>query len=127
MGTWDIGTFDDDTAADFLYDLLESFYQEIESVIDEPSVIEPDEYDGIAIICRLELIVLIGKQKWGGTFFPDEDIIKNWKRKYLMVWDKYMDKFESYDGEKINSSFSINRRAVIEKKFDELILLSKNK
>jgi hypothetical protein len=124
MGTWNIGTFDDDTAADFLYDLMNDFFVEIEEVINDNSLIEPDEYDGITIICKLELIVLIGRQKWGGTSFPDVEVAKKWKSQYLTVWDNYMEEFVSSNGETIDVEFRKGRRVVIEKIFDELISLS---
>ena len=91
MSSWDVGNFDEDTAADFLSSFTDRLIQEIKEAVNnsDTSVLEPDEYDGVVLLCKIDILNLIAKQEWLGCSYPDISTIKKWKKIYLDVFDKY--------------------------------------
>ncbi|GAA1400630.1 DUF4259 domain-containing protein [Catellatospora coxensis] len=115
MGTWGSGNFDGDTAADHLSMLTERLISEVaEAMSGDPVEIEPDEYWGVAVPCNLELLHLIAQQGWVGAELPEPEVIDGWKTRFLTVWDESIDGLEPVPG------FKEQRRAVLERTFDQL-------
>ncbi len=115
MGVWGTGNFENDTAADYLSLITSQIAEEIEEAISHPNEIEPDEFEGVVVPCKLEILYLFAKQHWVGLMLPDSALVIKWKKEYLFVWDQYMEKSDSKE-EYINA-----RRKVIAKTFDQLI------
>lgn len=115
MGTWGKGNFENDTAADFLSIYTSELISEIQEIIDQPREIEPDEYEGVALPCKIEILTILTKQGWAGCMHPGEKTVELWKKKYLSVYDGYV-KSETY------SEFNKERRKLIQHTFDEYVL-----
>ncbi|MFI6230906.1 DUF4259 domain-containing protein [Micromonospora echinospora] len=119
MGTWGSGNFDDDTAADHLAALTDRLIAEVtEAMSDDPTAIEPDEYWGVAVPCNLELLHLLGQQRYVGVRLPDPETIADWKSRYLAVWDGTIDGLEP------GPEYREERRAVLVRTFDQLAELA---
>ena len=121
MGTWGKGNFDDDLAADFLYDFLYEIYQEIDVIFNESQPLDFEEYEIAIIPCKLDIVSVIYSQKWGGIFFPERKKIEFWQEKYLNDWELHSKNFLSSSGQKISSEFNESRRLEIIKTFDRLL------
>lgn len=115
MGTWGTGNFDSDTAADHLGLVVEPLLAAIASAMSgDPGQLEPDEYDGVAVPCNVELLALLCEQRWVGITLPPPDTIAAWKQKYLAVFDA------TIDGLAPSAAWRKARRAVLVATFDRL-------
>ncbi|WP_405759406.1 DUF4259 domain-containing protein [Streptomyces sp. NBC_01420] len=115
MGTWGAGNFDSDTAADHLSGLVERLVAEVgEAMGGDPVGIEPDEYDGVAVPCNLELLLLLHERGWVGVSLPAPEVVRGWRDAYLAVWERTIDGMGPADG------FKDERRAVLVDTFDRL-------
>ncbi|MGX6600791.1 DUF4259 domain-containing protein [Micromonosporaceae bacterium Da 78-11] len=115
MGTWGIGNFDSDTAADHLSVLTARLVREVEdAVAGDPVELEPDEYWGVAVPCNLEILHLLASQRWAGVMLPDIAMVQAWKATYLAVWDANIEELEP------TSEYKAHRRTALERTFDQL-------
>ncbi|GAA3013631.1 hypothetical protein JCM13580A_40270 [Streptomyces drozdowiczii] len=115
MGTWGAGNFDSDTAADHLSGFVERLVAEVgEAMAGDPVGIEPDEYDGVAVPCNLELLLLLHERGWAGVSLPAPEVVRQWRDAYMAVWERTIDGLEPADG------FKDERRAVLRGTFDRL-------
>jgi len=126
MGTWGAGNFENDTAAEHLIRLCTPLVEQIRNAVAQPELMEPDEYDSGVMMANVEILAVLAanigrteKSTIGGMIFPfpspSVKEVKQWKREYLKVWDKYIDKLEPQGDHK-----SRRRRVIIET-FDRLI------
>ncbi|MEU2022062.1 DUF4259 domain-containing protein [Streptomyces sp. NPDC016469] len=115
MGTWGAGNFDSDTAADQLSGLVDRLVAEVgEAMGGDPAGIEPDEYDGVAVLCNPELLLLLRERGWAGVSLPAPEVIRGRRETYMAVWERTVDGLEPADG------FKDERRAVLAGTFDRL-------
>ncbi|MYW13744.1 DUF4259 domain-containing protein [Streptomyces sp. SID2563] len=115
VGTWGAGNFDSDTAADHLSELVGRLVAEVgEAVGGDPGGIEPDEYDGVAVPCNLELLLLLHSRGWVGVTLPAPEVVRGWRDAYMAVWERTIDGLEPVEG------FKDERRAVLVGTFDRL-------
>ncbi|WP_432993719.1 DUF4259 domain-containing protein [Dactylosporangium sp. CA-233914] len=115
MGTWGSGNFGSDTAADHLSILTERLVREVEDAMaGDPVELEPDEYWGVAVPCNLEILYLLAGQSWVGVVLPEVETVEAWKATFLAVWDA------SIDGLEPTPQHKAQRRAVLERTFDQL-------
>lgn len=115
MGTWGAGNFDSDTAADHLSALAGRLVTEVtEAMAGDPAGIEPDEYDGTAVPCDLELLLLLSERGWVGVTLPAPEVIRQWQEAYMAVWERTIDGLGPGEG------FKDERRAVLTGTFDRL-------
>jgi len=112
MGTWGSGNFEDDTAADFLTIYTSDLIDEISKVIDDKNKIEPDEYEGVSLPCKIEILTMITEKKWVSCVCPSIEEVESWKQKYLKVYDEYNCSDVEY------MDFILERRKIIEKTFE---------
>ena len=98
MGTWGPGNFENDCAADHLFEVCGPLLKQIEKAMKDPSAIEPDEYDADIVTANLEIIACLsehlGRCERGELqdflypcVLPPPETVAEWKRKYLSVWD----------------------------------------
>ncbi|MBG0816601.1 DUF4259 domain-containing protein [Planomonospora sp. ID82291] len=119
MGTWGPGNFNDDTAADHLSIITDRLITEVaEAMSGDPLHIEPDEYWGVAVPCNLELLYVIAQQRYVGAQLPEADMIAQWKRAYMTVWDKTIGNLEP------RPEYRTQRRATLVQTFDQLAELA---
>jgi len=129
MGTWGVGNFENDTAAEYLIELCKPLMEQIREAVDDPSLMEPDEYDSDVLIANVEILAVLGenigrtKKEWVGDMvfpfpFPSADEIHKWKDEYLKIWDGYIPKLAGPD-------YISRRRPVIVQTFDRLIAVAK--
>jgi hypothetical protein len=119
VGTWGSGNFDGDTAADHLSLRTGSLVEEVEGYFaGDPVGLEPDEYGGVAVPCSVELLCLIAEQGWVGTVLPPVDVAREWKRRYLDVWDATIEEFIT------SPERRAERREVLVATFDRLVALA---
>ncbi|MER7007899.1 DUF4259 domain-containing protein [Dactylosporangium sp. NPDC000555] len=115
MGTWESGNFDSDTAADHLSILTARLVREVEDAMaGDPVELEPDEYWGVAVPCNLEILYVLASQAWVGVVLPEVETVESWRATYLAVWDA------SIDGLEPTPEHKTQRRAVLERTFDQL-------
>ncbi|GAA2064307.1 DUF4259 domain-containing protein [Streptomyces sp. XM4011] len=115
MGTWGSGNFESDPAREYLSSFLDGLVAEIAEAMDgDPVAIEADEYEGVVVPCRLELLhVLIRAGHTSDTPLRPE-LVRHWKQRYLAVWERTIDELEPAPG------FKEERRAVLNRTFDQL-------
>ncbi len=130
MGTWGPGNFENDCAADHLYEVCGPLLKQIEEAMKNPSLIEPDEYDADIVTANLEIIACLleylGRCERGEIqdflypcVLPPPEIIAEWKEKYL--GDK------SIDGLDPNPDYKKKRRDVISQTFDRVERLARTR
>src|SRR5947208_2226389 len=61
MGTWGPGNFENDCAADHLYQVCGPLLKQVEEAMKYPSSIEPDEYGGDIVPANLEIIACLSE------------------------------------------------------------------
>ncbi|MDI2126782.1 DUF4259 domain-containing protein [Yinghuangia seranimata] len=116
MGTWGRGNFDSDTAADHLGELTGRLVAEVaEAMEGDPVELEPDEYWGVAVPCNLELLHLIALRGYVGTELPAADVVVEWKRVFMDVWDRTIDDLGP------RPEYKAERREVLVGTFDRLV------
>jgi hypothetical protein len=123
MGTWAEGIYENDVAADHVYDLLDRLVEQIKEAVADPVRLLPDEDDSPILLANVDLLRLISthvhKQVWftwgiRGPMLPDADTILAWRSKYLAAWD------EAIDGLDPQGDYKRKHRQVIVKTFDRL-------
>ena len=119
MGVWDSGNFDNDTAADHLYDIVEGLIKDIRDAVVNPLELEADEYWGSAMPCNIELLTLIGSQHYSGFHYPDSEEAIKWKEVFMSAW------LGSIDGLEPEESYKEERIKILNETFDKFIALSK--
>ncbi|MGW2084889.1 DUF4259 domain-containing protein [Streptomyces sp. NPDC001880] len=120
MGTWGSGNFDSDTAADHLSGVTGRLVSEIEEAMaGDPAGLEPDEYDGVAVPCNVELLCLIAEQNHVGARVPGVAVAEGWKKTFMDVWERTIDGLEPKQG------YKEDRRAELIRTFDRLVALAK--
>ena len=118
MGTWGSGNFEDDTAADFIHMFTSDIIDEISKIIDDKNAIEPDEYEGVALPCKIEILTMITEKEWG-CYAPSIEEVEEWKKKYLKVYDEYNISNVEY------MDFILKKRRIINNTFDNYKLAIK--
>ncbi|SFX38425.1 DUF4259 domain-containing protein [Streptomyces atratus] len=120
MGTWGSGNFDSDAAADHLSGITGRLVSEIEEAMaGDPVGLEPDEYDGVAVPCNVELLCLIAEQNHVGAGVPEVAVAEGWKKTFMDVWERTIDGLEPKQG------YKEDRRAELIRTFDRLVALAK--
>ncbi|MGW9119587.1 DUF4259 domain-containing protein [Streptomyces sp. NPDC055663] len=119
MGTWGSGNFDSDTAADHLSGITGRLVSEIEEAMaGDPVGLEPDEYDGVAVPCNVELLCLMAEQNHVGARVPEPAVAEGWKKTFLDVWERTIDDLEP------EPEYKEERRAELIRTFDRLVALA---
>lgn len=113
MGTWGTGNFEDDTSADFLSEYTYDLIKEIEEIIKQKEEIEPDEYEGIILPCKIEILTMITEKNFVGCSCPTIEKVDFWLTKYLSVYDEYYTLYTD------NINFIKQRREVIKNTFSK--------
>ncbi|MFE7619736.1 DUF4259 domain-containing protein [Streptomyces sp. NPDC057496] len=119
MGTWGAGNFDSDTAADHLSDVTGRLVSRIgEAMSGDPVALEPDDYDGVAVPCDIELLCLIAEQGYVGSVVPDAAVVAGWRKTFMDVWERTIDGLEP------DPEHKEDRRAELNRTFDRLAALA---
>jgi hypothetical protein len=120
VGTWGSGNFDSDTAADHLSGVTGRLVSQIEEAMaGDPVGLEPDEYDGVAVPCNVELLCLIAEQNHVGASVPEVAVVEGWKKTFMDVWERTIDGLGPKQG------YKEDRRAELIRTFDRLVTLAK--
>jgi hypothetical protein len=128
MGTWAEGVYENDTAADYIYGVIDKMLEQIQQAIDDPVKLEPDEEDSQVLLCNIDLVAMLAAHvyrqvwfTWGirGPLLPSAEKALEWKAKYLAVWDR------TIDGLDPDPEYKTGHRAQIVAAFDRLAELSR--
>jgi hypothetical protein len=128
MGTWAEGVFENDAAADYVYDLLDKMIEQILKTVVDPVKLEPDEDDSALLLCNVDLLGVVAdhvyRQVWPtwnirGPLLPPAEEILAWKAAYLEVWDRTIDGLDPHP------AYKTGHRAQIVAAFDRLTELSR--
>lgn len=131
MGTWGPGNFDDDTSAEYIYEVVKPLLAQIEvSMQNKPTALQPDEFDGVVAICNIDIVSTLAEhlgrfdgekqRKTSIVSLPSPETISNWREEYLKVWD------ERIDALRPSPQYKVLRRKVIKKTFDRLEKLARS-
>lgn len=121
MGVWGPGNFDSDTVADGLGELTNRIIGEISEQFDDTSddsAVQPDEWGGEMVPAWLEILIDIVEPGRVGATFPSAATLRDWRDRYLRVWDEYIDELEPDD------TYKTERRAVLVTTFERAIALA---
>ena len=132
MGTWGPGNFENDCAADHLYEVCGPLLKQVEEAMKDPSLIEPDEYDSDIVTANLEIIACfsehLGRYARGEIedylypcVLPPPETVAEWKQKYLAAWDA------GIDGLDPTPDYKQKRREVIIDTFDRVERLARGR
>jgi Domain of unknown function (DUF4259) len=130
MGTWGPGNFENDRAADHLYEVCGPLLKQVEEAMKDPSAIEPDEYAADLVTANLEIIGCLsehlGRYERGELqdflypcVLPPPETVADWKQKYLHVWDACIDGLDP------DPEYKAKRREVIVETFDRVERLAR--
>ena len=115
MGTWGSGNFQSDGALDFVGDLIDQLANTAQTCFDEENA-QLDEGGESELVPSVAIITFLSQNC--GAAPPKPDVIANWRRKYLAIFDDQIDRLADDD------NYKAERRAVIDKTFGDLIELS---
>jgi hypothetical protein len=132
MGTWGPGNFENDCAADHLYEVCGPLLKQVEEAMKDPSSLAPDEYDADVVTANLEIIACLsehlGRYERGELqdflypcVLPPPETVAEWKQKYLAVWDA------NIDGLDPDADYKKTRREVIIDTFDRVERLARGR
>jgi hypothetical protein len=128
MGTWAEGIYENDTAADYVYGVIDKMLEQIQQAIDDPVKLEPDEDDRQILLCNIDLVAVLAahvySQVWftwsiRGPLLPDAGKVLEWKAKYLAVWHQMIDELDP------DPEYKAGHRRQIVATFDRLAELSR--
>jgi hypothetical protein len=117
MGTWGSGNFDQDASRDLLADLIEDLSEKARSIVADKMRLAPDE-DGVSALVPLIAIIHVLSKELRSASVPSANEVATWKGHYLSAFDEQMPSMA-------DEAFYKERRAVVEKTFDDLIALSR--
>jgi hypothetical protein len=115
MGTWAEGNLDNDAALDYLGDLLEELSEEISDAISDGDLAIDEGFDDA--MATLEVIRILCTHSPAAP--PKADILSEWQKGILKVFDDQIDDLGPVEG------FKEARRKVIAKTFDDLLARSR--
>jgi hypothetical protein len=128
MGTWGVGNFENDTAAEHLIGLCKSLIEQIRNAFRDPRLMRPGEHDSDIFVANIEILAVLGenigrtKKEIVGDLvfpfpFPSVKEIQDWMDEYLKAWDSDI-------GKLAGPSYVTRRRPVIVQTFDRLIAVA---
>ena len=128
MGSWGIYNFDNDTACDQLYEMVNPLIEQIRKTASNPTQMEPDEATSSRMMCNLEILLRLaegvrdGEQNViadlnYGNILPSKQEIAKWRDDYLRVFLEYCPKWDP-------SVLKSGRLEVIQGTFGRLIQLA---
>lgn len=118
MSTWGSGSFENDTAADHLYDFMGRMLDDMREVMAHPEEYEPDEYWGDAFPVHLEILALLAAQPWSGIQIPPPEEVASWQQCYMQVWDRNIDDLDP------DADYKVERRQMLDALFERLKCLA---
>src|ERR1700755_1332195 len=119
MGTWAADNFANDEALDYAHELVDKMIRQVTKTIASKHGMEPDEPDSAVLMCNIDLMWLVGKH--ARLSMPEAETIREWKAKYLAVWDRVIDDLNP------KPRYKTERRGVISKSVHQLIWLCKSR
>jgi hypothetical protein len=91
MGTWGTGVYSNDTALDWLGDLIESVSKEIRKGIEDF-----DESSGEALLAAADTIRVLCENS--GAAPPKATEVDGWHMSYLRCWESYITGLDPKEG-----------------------------
>ncbi len=116
MGTWGPGNLDSDAAEEHLIIALKPWLEQITRTMSDPALMELDEYDSVAALVNLELLVTLAEglgaeQVSRVVGMPAPETLARWRSAFLEVYDATIDELSA------KPDFKRRRREVIEATF----------
>jgi hypothetical protein len=115
MGTWNAGNFDNDSALDYVGDLIDQLTNTINSCFEDDNA-DLDEGGEGELMPSVFIIDLLSQHC--GAAPPKPDVIESWCDRYVKIYD------EQIDGLEPDPEFKVNRRKVVADTFSSLIATS---
>jgi hypothetical protein len=116
MGTWGGGNFDNDGALDFVQELVHQLATGIDACFGEDRAALDEDGEG-TLVPSVAILTLLAKHC--GAAVPQVEFVEGWKTRYLAVFD------DEIEGLAPSGDFAVQRRAVIEQTFNELLEIAK--
>jgi hypothetical protein len=117
MGTWEAGNFDNDEALDYVAEIQAPLLHQLEHIIADPHLAEPDEPTSARVMAAAEILAILCEQC--NAVPPKPDIVTQCQEAYLPVWDGYIDRLEP------DPEYKLERRKVIQATFERLLNLAR--
>jgi hypothetical protein len=108
-GAWGVDNFDNDAALDYLSMLTMQLTATITAVVGDDERIELDEDGETMLMPGVEVLALLCERY--NTAPPKPATVRQWRDRYLAVYDRDIDKL------KVTAEFKAGRRKAIEKTF----------
>ncbi len=89
MGTWGIGNFDNDGAADYVNNLVDRLTAMVTVILTDKTRAALDEEGEAVVMPIVGILILLCEQC--GAYPPDEGAIVNWRDNYLQIFDNQID------------------------------------
>lgn len=114
MGAWGTGNFDNDSACDYLDSIKFQLIRVIEDCF--PSEDDTDLLDecGDELMASVEILTLLTEHYYGHNPHVEASEARNWKERFLRIYDEQIDDYEP------DPEYKIERRTVIVDTFDKL-------
>lgn len=113
MGTWSAGVYGNDSALDWVGDLVDGIEKTVRSKIGNF-----DENDGDWLLAAVDTMYAVCKNA-GGTA-PNLSEVLQWHKSYFLSWDLYNQEHD------VGPAYITAQRKVIDETFDRLVALSKS-
>ena len=112
MGTWAEGNFANDGALDYLAEVIDSLSARIEEILADEVRSFPDEEGESVLMPSVEIISILCERCGGAP--PKEKTVRQWRERYLQVYDEQIDDLAP------QGDYKTARRQVIENTFKKL-------
>jgi len=113
MGTWGIGNFDNDEAADYVNDLVDRLTAMVTVILTDKTRAALDEEGEAVVMPIVGILTLLCEQC--GADPPDEGAIVRWRDNYLQIFDNQIDDLAP------RGNFKAERRTIIAQTFERLL------
>ncbi len=113
MGTWSADNFGNDGALDYLGDIINGLEKKIEDIFNSGTAADLDECGESELIPSVAIISILCENCNGAP--PTQEKIKQWRGRYLLIFDKQIDLLGP------DKNYKKERRQVIEDTFNKLL------
>lgn len=114
MGTWAAGNFSNDGSLDYVGELIDQLTNAVAGCLDDGA--DLDEGGESELMPSVAIIKILSEQC--GAAPPKPDVIKDWRSRYLAIYDDQIDNLDP------DSDYKIERRKVIDETFSNLLALA---
>lgn len=122
MGTWGSGIYENDSARDYMNGVINNLSNMVKDIMRWDSILlHLGMVHSSLVMCHIDMLIAICGRNSLHTSLPETTIIKEWKAKYMEIWNFCIDECSP------TIEYKKQRAKVLEKNFNDLIALAKRR